>query len=300
MSTAQQETHPTATDPAGQTLAVTAADGVSNRLSVFAADKGRAVIVLMPAMGVRADFYQPFARQLAAAGWPVVTADLRGVGQSSARVKDGARFGYREMLELDWPANLEQVRRHFPGLPVYLLGHSLGGQLNALYSALDAEHLAGLIMVSCGSVYYRGWDFPASLKILSLTQVARCITEIIGYLPGKQLGFGGNEAKGVIRDWARLARTGRFRVAGSTVDYESRMRAFSKPVLALSFSDDDFAPPAATENLLQKLPRASVRHVHVQPGELGAKAIGHYGWVKNHQAVVRQIADWLDSQSAAP
>jgi predicted alpha/beta hydrolase len=251
----------------------------------------------MPAMGVRADFYQPFARQLAEAGWHVVTADLRGVGQSSARVKDGARFGYREMLELDWPANLEQVRRHFPGLPVYLLGHSLGGQLNALYTGLHPEAVAGLIMISCGSVYFRGWRFPASLKILSLTQVARCITEVVGYLPGKQIGFGGTEAKGVIRDWAHLARTGRFRVAGSTVDYESRMRAFSKPVLALSFSDDDFAPQAATENLLQKLPRASVRHLHVQPGELGAKAIGHYGWVKNNQTVVKHITDWLDCQS---
>ncbi len=297
MNAAQEDSKPVTPLAPRQPLDVTAADGVSNRLSLFAADEGRGVIVLMPAMGVRADFYQPFARQLAEAGWHVVTADLRGVGQSSARVKDGARFGYREMLELDWPANLEQVRRHFPGLPVYLLGHSLGGQLNALYTGLHPEAVAGLIMISCGSVYFRGWRFPASLKILSLTQVARCITEVVGYLPGKQIGFGGTEAKGVIRDWAHLARTGRFRVAGSTVDYESRMRAFSKPVLALSFSDDDFAPQAATENLLQKLPRASVRHLHVQPGELGAKAIGHYGWVKNNQTVVKHITDWLDCQS---
>jgi hypothetical protein len=35
----------------------------------------------------------------------------------------------------------------------------------------------------------------------------------------------------------------------------------------------------------------------VQPGELGAKAIGHYGWVKNNQTVVKHITDWLDCQS---
>lgn len=283
-------------DLSAETLEVVAADGVRNQLSVFPSAAGQAVILLMPAMGVRAEFYRPFAQCLAQAGWHAVTADLRGIGKSSARVKDGARFGYHEMLELDWTANLQRVRERFPQLPIYLLGHSLGGQLNALYAGLRPQQIAGLIFISCGSVYYRGWPFPASLKILTMSQVVRCITEVVGYLPGKKIGFGGTEAKGVIRDWAHLARTGRFRVAGSTVDYESCMRAFGKPVLAISFSDDDFAPHAATRNLLHKLAHAQATHLTLQPHELGLPAAGHYAWVKANQGVVERISTWLTAR----
>lgn len=283
-------------DPTEETLEVIAADGVTNRLSVYPAAAGRAVILLMPAMGVRAGFYRPFAQSLAQTGWHTVTADLRGIGESSARVKDGARFGYHEMLELDWPANLQRVRERFPQLPIYLLGHSLGGQLNALYTGLHPQQISGLIFVSCGSVYYRGWAFPASLKILTMSQVLRGISEVVGYLPGKKIGFGGTEAKGVIRDWAHLARTGRFRVAGSKVDYEQTMHSFDKPLLALSFSDDDFAPHGSTRNLLQKLPAAKAIHLHLQPEELGLTRVGHYGWVKDNQAVVARISNWLAAQ----
>jgi len=296
MTGKQHNTAATVSDSLSETLEVVAADGVSNRLSAYPAAAGRAVILLMPAMGVRAEFYRPFAQSLALAGWHTVTADLRGIGESSARVKDGAHFGYHEMLELDWPANLQRVRERFAQLPIYLLGHSLGGQLNALYAGLHPQQIDGLIFVSCGSVYYRGWAFPASLKILTMSQVLRGITEVVGYLPGKKIGFGGTEAKGVIRDWAYLARTGRFRVAGSTVDYESSMRAFNKPLLALSFSDDEFAPHGSTRNLLQKLPRATATHQHQLPGELGLSRVGHYGWVKNNQAVVARISSWLAEQ----
>ena len=296
MTSDQQYPPQSAGLPAIETLEVIAADGVRNRLSLYPAAQARAVILLMPAMGVRAEFYRPFARNLAQAGWHTVTADLRGIGESSARVKEGARFGYREMLEQDWTTNLEAVRQRFPDMPIYLVGHSLGGQLNALYAGLHPEHIAGLIFVSCGSVYFRGWQFPASLKILTMSQIMRGITEVLGYLPGKKIGFGGTEAKGVIRDWAHLARTGQFRVAGSTLDYEQAMQSFGKPLLALSFSDDDFAPHASTRNLLQKLPAAPATHLQLQPSDLGLAAVGHYGWVKHNQALVERISAWLAKQ----
>lgn len=284
---------------ADETLQVSTADGATNRLTLFPASSDKAVVLLMPAMGVRASFYRPFAQSLAQAGWHCATADLRGVGESSLRARKGARFGYREMVELDWPANLQRLRERFPGLPVYLFGHSLGGQLNALYAGLQPENVGGLIFVSCGSVYYRGWPFPASLKILAMSQLLRGLSEVVGYLPGDRIGFGGAESKGVMRDWARLARSGQFRPAGASIDYEKAMQAFCNPLLAISFSDDDFAPHNSTRNLLQKLPAAPATHLRLQPAELGLAKAGHYAWVKNNQALVERISSWLDGHSTA-
>ena len=118
MTKQKLEDRPVQTDADGEKLSVISQDGVLNRLTLYRAAQDRAVIVCMPAMGVRASFYRPLAVQLALAGWHVVTADLRGVGESGVRVNSGAQFGYREMLEQDWPANLAVVRERLPGLPV--------------------------------------------------------------------------------------------------------------------------------------------------------------------------------------
>lgn len=284
-------------DADGERLSVVSQDGVLNRLSVYRAAQDRAVLLCMPAMGVRASFYRPFALKLALAGWHVVTADLRGVGESGVRVKSGADFGYQDMLEQDWRANVAVVRERFPGLPVFLLGHSLGGQLNALYAALEPEAIAGLIFSACGSVYFRGWPFPASLKILAQSQLLRGIAEVMGYLPGDRIGFGGIEARGMIRDWANVALTGHYRPAGATFDYEAAMAKLRVPVLALSYSDDDFAPSGSTRKLLAKLPSAQITHEEITPADMGVEAAGHYGWVRQNERVTERIADWLNHRA---
>ncbi|HVL02676.1 MAG TPA: alpha/beta fold hydrolase [Dongiaceae bacterium] len=291
--TTQKAHDVTTSDVDGEMLSVISKDGVLNRLRLYRAAHDRAVVLCMPAMGVRASFYRPLAVQLALAGWHVVTADLRGLGESGVRVKQGARFGYRELLEQDWPANLAGIRERFPGLPVFLLGHSLGGQLNALYAAQNPQSVAGIIFSACGSVYFRGWPFPASLKILGQSQLLRGITEVVGYLPGDKVGFGGTEAKGLIRDWANVALSGRYEPAGSDFDYEAALKRLTLPVLALSYSDDDFAPASATRKLLGKMPQARITHIEWTPADLGAKSIGHNGWVKQNARVVKQIGDWM-------
>ncbi len=297
MTRQKLEDRPAQTDADGEKLSVVSRDGVLNRLTLYRAAQDRAVVLCMPAMGVRASFYRPLAVQLALAGWHVVTADLRGVGESGARVKSGARFGYREMLEQDWPANLAVIQERLPGLPVFLLGHSLGGQLNALFAARQPDKVAGLIFSGCGSVHFRGWEFPASLKILAQTQLMRGITEVVGYLPGDKIGFGGIEAKGVIRDWANVALTGRYSPAGSQFDYEVALQQLVKPVLALSYSDDEFAPLGATRRLLGKMPQAQVSLLELTPQDLGASAVGHNGWVKNNALLVPRLSDWLMQQT---
>lgn len=288
---------PVETDGDGERHSLVSADGVFNRLTFYRAAQDRAVILCMPAMGVRASFYRPLAVQLALAGWHAVTADLRGVGESGARVSQGARFGYREMLEQDWPANLALVRSLFPALPVFLLGHSLGGQLNALYAARYPAQVSGLIFSASGSVHFRGWPMPSALRILAQTQLLRGITEVVGYLPGDKVGFGGIEARGVIRDWAHVALTGRYRVAGSDFDYEAALRVQRRPLLALSYRDDPFAPPGAVRRLLAKMPHAPVEHRELAPVDLGLRQIGHNGWVKQNQVLIPLLTNWLEQQT---
>lgn len=274
-------------------------DGVANAITVYPSASGNAdtVLLCMPAMGVTADYYEPLARACASAGWHAITADLRGNGRSSAQASRGTQFGYHEMVQYDWPAFVEAARKRFPSACLYLLGHSLGGQLSALYLAAHPGAADGLILVASCSVHFTGWGFPRSVGILAFTQAARLVSDVLGYFPGKRIGFGGTESARVIKDWAHESLTGRYKVVGSPHDFEALLRRIRLPVLAVSFDDDSFAPERAVLNLCNKMPEADLIHRHLVPREIGAQEIGHFQWVRSPEPVIGEIEKWLSGMS---
>ena len=73
--------------------------------------------------------------------------------------------GSYQLVYFDLRAMIETIRDRFPGKPIYLMGHSLGGQLAVLYSAMLPETISGVILIACGSVHFRNWQFPQNLKM---------------------------------------------------------------------------------------------------------------------------------------
>lgn len=271
-------------------IAVVSQDGIASKITIFTGEPAPAapVFICMPAMGVAAKFYEPLALPILQEGWRFVTADLRGNGLCALRVRRGVNFGYHEMITFDWPAVVNRVKALFPGAPVFLVGHSLGGQLSSLYLAANPDAASGLILVTAPSVHYKGWDLPLSLGVLAGTQAACGIASFIGYFPGRKLGFGGTEARGVICDWARQARTGRCAPSGSSLDYERLLSGLEIPVLAISFEGDFLSPDKAVDNLLAKMRRARVTRVHLAGDDLD-----HFQWVKSPDSLVEKIREWL-------
>ena len=86
--------------------------------------------------------YDWTARQLVTRGYAVFAFDLRGHGRS-----DGDRVFIRSMNEYldDVDAAFDRVREQAPGLPVFLLGHSMGGGVLALFACdrIACDRIAG-------------------------------------------------------------------------------------------------------------------------------------------------------------
>jgi predicted alpha/beta hydrolase len=68
-------------------------------------------------------------------------------------------------VELDIPAAAALVERRASGLPIYLGGHSLGGQLMLLHVAATRPDIAGMALVACAIPYYRLWKGRSSAYI---------------------------------------------------------------------------------------------------------------------------------------
>lgn len=266
-------------------------EGTSFALTIYAAsDPAAPVLLIQPAMGVMAGYYDRLAEALCAAGCNVAVSELRAHeaegGRSPGRDYD---FSYDDMLRQDWPQAVAAVKARFPAAPLYLFGHSLGGQISMLYAGQNPEQLAGLVLVAISSVHWKIWGFA----FLLYSQVAVLIARLLGHFPGKAFRFAGREARGVIADWARQARTGDFILGKERFNHKGALAGVTLPVLAVSLQGDFFAPKRATDDLIAKIPRAQLSRHHLDPKAMGIEGVDHFRWARKPEVVVPTILDWV-------
>lgn len=248
-------------------------------------------------MGVPAEKYDALISSFATLGHIAASVDLRGVGLSSVRASRSIDFGYRHLVEVDLPAVLNRLGDLFPDKKIVLMGHSLGGQMATLYLTQTLKNIHGLVLVASCSVYYRGWPMPRRWLLLFFTQIAALIARVVGYFPGRKLGFGGLEARTVMSDWAYNARTGKYRLNGSNIDYQASQKHSLElakfPVLNITFADDKFAPSTASEYLLSKLNSSNVSRRLINGEDLGLASADHFNWLKKPYLVSDTVNLWV-------
>jgi len=279
-----------------EVLPIRSVDGVGASLFVHEASSEAAPILwVQPAMGIEARWYLPLAEPAAELGWRLVRADLRGHGSSSLRASPEADFGYRDMVEFDLPAQHSVLRARFPEARIVLLGHSLGGQLSLLFGARRPGAVAGVACVAAGSNHHRAWrgsPYPPA-AIWAASQSMALLARGLGWFPGDRVGFGGREARDVMRDWARQARTGRFKSKG--LDYDVDLRRCRTDCLFVSLEGDPLAPAPAVDDLARRIPtrRAERRHLCLS----GLKR-PHFQWVRESEPVLQSVATWFLAKSS--
>ena len=188
-------------------------------------------LMWMSAMGVAARNYLPMANILAEHGIAVFLHEWRGIGSSNWRASRKCDWGYRQLLELDMQKTFDIVEQHAPNAERILGGHSLGGQLASCFAGWVPRSAAvGLWLVCTGSPYYRTFPFPNNYGVFASYVLLPGIATLNGHLPGKTLRFAGNEARSVLRDWARTALTGKYQVRTMAHDFDALMARNPVPV----------------------------------------------------------------------
>lgn len=248
-------------------------------------------MVMMPAMGVRGRYYDTFAQGLAAHGIYTVVMEYRGHGESALRASHRTDWGYREIALIDLPASIAWAREQCPDVPLYIGGHSLGGQLSLVYAAHHPNTFDGAIIIACSSPFHGHYATKQARGIKFCSTVAPVLTRTLGYFPGDRLGFAGRESRGTMDDWNQLAKHDRFRVRGVDDDLESRICDYNGRALTIAYDEDDMAPAKAVASIYGRLASAAHEHHVFTSDDLACRA-DHFRWAKSPAPVCVRIAQW--------
>lgn len=268
-------------------LPVVTGDGHRAELQARIPDAASASLLWLPGMGLAARHFLPFAEAMAARGIATFVHEWRGNGSSSLRASRAVDWGYRELLA-DIAASERAIDAALPGLPRVLGGHSLGGQLACCRVAQAPDAARALWLVGSGSPYWRAFPAPTRWWLPGAYRFLDWLARRNGALPGKRIGFGGNEARGVIDDWSRSALSGRYAARGLDLDLDAGMAGFGGEVRGIVLADDWLAPRSSLAFLLGKLRGAQVGVDVVDAATLGAAA-DHYAWMKHPDAVAARL-----------
>lgn len=120
-------------------------DGVDLFVRRWDATHPRGLSVLIHGLGEHSGRYAPLAYTLTEKSFSVAAFDHRGHGRSQGRRGDCLNF---EMYLHDLHGVLTPLHAENPALPIFLIGHSLGGLIALSYAARHPEFLRGVAVSS--------------------------------------------------------------------------------------------------------------------------------------------------------
>lgn len=211
----------------------------------------KSVIVIVHGYAEHSGRYDHVARRLVARGHGVHAFDLRGHGRS-----EGRRAYARSLDEhvADLEAFLARIHEGEPALPLFLLGHSMGGSIVALLLISGCEGVDGAILSGAALQLRHG-----------LSRMVLGIISFLGRLaPRLPLGRLGSEK--ISRDPAVVERYDsdplvyRGRMAAGTASaliratqaIDAQMEAITLPLLILHGTSDELTDPDGSRELYRR------------------------------------------------
>lgn len=240
------------------------------------AEAPRAIVVINGATAVPARYYAAFAHWLAEdQGLACLTYDYRDFGASAGASMRASKATLSDWGVYDQQAARDYARRRAPDVPLWVIGHSLGGLCFPFQQRLD--QIDRVITVGSGLVNVRDhpWRYQPVVRMFWYGPVP-LVTMLAGYMPGRTMRIGADIPAGVYWQWrAWCTQTGFF--AG---DLGTRLpfpdwTGLTCDIKYVAIADDDLVPPAAVWRLMQCNAAAKMQQTVLRPGDHGLTKLGH-------------------------
>lgn len=250
-------------------------------------------IVIATAMAVAQSYYADFAAYLASQGHRVWTFDYRGMGESRNGSMRGCKADISDWVTKDFDSVVQHASDQMQDLPLFVIGHSLGGQTTPLLPSV--KRISGLINVAVGSGTMRHNQPKVRRNAPFLWYfLAPVLSPLFGYYPGSLVGVIGDVPTRAMFQWRRWCLTPEYLLSGEPGAREAYAQA-SYPVLALTIGDDELLLESGSRMLHDAYVNTEVDYRVLEPQELTLRRIGHFGFFKSSvgAALWPMVCDWV-------
>ncbi len=257
------------------------------------------VLIIAPAMGVFRSFYAGIAEYFFQQSYNVIALDYYGMADKTVS-SDNPSPRMADWGKVDIQAAIRYAGANFTGLPIFFLGHSVGGQVFPL--APDSHKVTAACMVAAQNASKTHWNGKErwALNIFWHLTIPFC-TRILGKLPG--VAYGGKHAlhKEVAREWGRWGRS-KEGLLSIHPEARAKYRRLSLPVKFISFYDDKLlAPKEAVAALAASYGSERKRHEHILPADTKGKGPGHFKFfTREFEFLWPRLTDWFDRALSIP
>jgi acylglycerol lipase len=125
----------------------------------------KAVVHVIHGYAEHIERYGNVVNELLPAGYAVIGNDHRGHGRSGGKRGHVVRF--QDFIDDERQFYRDVIKTQFPGIPYFVLGHSMGSLIAMNYAEQDAADIRGLVLSGTGSL--PGTDSPKAL--LAITRI---------------------------------------------------------------------------------------------------------------------------------
>jgi pimeloyl-ACP methyl ester carboxylesterase len=263
------------------------------------------LVVLSHGIGDRRQAFRFLAPKLAQAGYRVVSADLRGHGESSMNWKSVT--GKAAITRTDVAGDLVALIRGLGGGPAVIVGHSISGGAATIAAATAPDVVSGIVEIGPFTLKQK-LDAGAMLRIsryrrgilrLLGTQLLRSVGIWMSYLDVAYPSRPADYAEYMRALRAKLSEPGRmaeFMKTGRSTpaDAEAQLGNVSRPALVIMGSlDPDFPDPRAEAEAVVAAMPAGTGTVAMVSGA------GHYPHAQSPDEVAALVIPFLKEHVVA-
>lgn len=183
---------------------------------------------------------------------------------------------------------------------ILLVGHSVAAQIFPL--AENYHRVSAAYFVASQSAYWKLWNGKERAMVFALWHFSIPLaTKLFGYFPGWMLGNAEDLPAGVAREWARWACHPDY-ILSHDPSVRGKFQRVHIPLKFVSFTDDALiAPKRAVLAIASWFGSTDKEHRHIHPREIGAKAIGHFGFFREsfRKTLWQEALAWLRARAFA-
>lgn len=250
-------------------------------------------LVIAPAMAVQQSFYAAFATFLADQGYRVWTFDYRGVGESRQGSMRACKADVSMWVGDDFDGVVKHASAEMAELPLFALGHSLGGLITPLLPSV--KKLSGIINIAVGSGAKRHMQPSLQRSTPLLWHVLTpVLCPVFGYFPGSKIGIIGDIPRHALYQWRNWCLNSDY-LLDSEPGAREAYAAIECPMLSLFFTDDELLQEEGARWLHDAYTGAEVDYRAINASEINSPRIGHFGFFKSRQEEILwpMVSHWL-------